>query len=54
MIKSKPKTLDVCYKVGEGEVQETTTPLIEACMCEDEFLLKLLLDNNTGVNCPKV
>ena len=51
------KTLDVCYSVrgGDGEdSQDTTTPLIEAALSNNEKVVTDLLKHGASVNFPKV
>ena len=48
------KNLDVCYSVrGEGS-QDTTTPLIEAALSNNEKVVTDLLKHGASVNFPKV
>ena len=52
------KNLDVCYSVrdseGESESHDTTTPLIEAALSNNEKVVTDLLKHGASVNFPKV
>lgn len=51
------KNLDVCYSVrssDESSTQDSTTPLIEAAVSDNEKVVTLLLKHGASVNFPKV
>ena len=51
------KNLDVCYSVQSGDEsnsEDTTTPLIEAAVANNEKVVSVLLKHGASVNFSKV
>ena len=52
LVEAGPQTLDVCYHIAEWN--ETTTPLLEAILADNQNLVAYLIKNGASVNFPRV
>ena len=52
LVEAGPRTLDICYCIAEWD--ETTTPLLEAVLIDDQKLVSYLIKSGASTNYARV